>query len=188
MSELLTQLGLLRRVVAEVSDALPWCGSQRFHKAMYVLEHAYHINLGYHFGFHHYGPFSYDLANSLSLGEQAGFWESETRFFEGRDGVGGGKQFRVKRIKLPEQDEKEIDARWRRVRPKIEHALSKLHSMSSTDLELVATIHYLQHVQKVKSDVLYEVFRRLKPKFTKDQYEWGQEKVRELKHSSASAA
>lgn len=187
MSDLLVRLEVLRRVIDEGSKTLPWCGNTAIQKLMYVLEHVYKIDLGYPYGLHHYGPYSYELSNTMSLGEQAGFWSSTAVLFNSRQGIASGKKFEVKSPELPQHVAQASAAQWDIVAPNLSTALARLSGFSSKDLELVATLHYLQHVQQVDPGLLRDIFRKLKPGFTDADYARGLQKVAELEHSAQAA-
>ena len=57
-------------VVAEMIKALrevgSWCGETHIQKAIYLLQSAAHVDLGYEFVLYKHGPYSFDLATDLA--------------------------------------------------------------------------------------------------------------------------
>lgn len=184
MSDILIRLEVLRRLIEQASQTFPWCGNTAIQKLVYTLEHVYNIDFGYRYGLHHYGPYSFDLANDLSLGEQAGFWRSSEHYYMGKRGPAGGKKFSIEESKLPKQYTAEAEEEWGPLREKLDSALTHLRGLESKQLELAATIHYLQHVQQVPRHILKDVFRQLKPKFNDDDFDWGMRRVHALEESA----
>lgn len=120
MSDVLVRLEVLRRMIDRGSEALPWCGNTAIQKLVYVLQHIYKIDLGYKFGLHHYGPFSHDLGNSVSLGEQSGFWKTTAYYIGGRTGAGVAREFEVSdNMELPESVQTQADEVWEPLEPKL---------------------------------------------------------------------
>jgi uncharacterized protein YwgA len=179
---------LLRRLLERGIRALPWCGSLAIQKLVYLLQSVFGVQLGYPYGLHHLGPYSAELANELSLGEQMGLWHSWEQTYQGPSGQGWGRRYDVRQPDmLSPVLQAEAGRLWTGIEPRVEMAIRRLAGFQGRQLELIATIHYLRHVQNVSEDQLVEVLRTLKPKFSEEEIRRGERTLAEL-DSAARAA
>lgn len=171
----------LKLVIDRAVKGLPWCGDLALQKVVYLLESVYGLNLGYEFGYHHMGPYSFDLANDLSLGVERGDWTRQSKpIANGRYWV---NQYHVQGEPSPQT------ADTMKVEEALSRMLAEFNSQSDqTDgrrFELVATIHYLRDVQEVPENELCQVLRALKPKFSAADFEDGKKQLALLEQSAA---
>lgn len=167
------KLDELKLVVDRAVNKLPWCGDLALQKVVYLLESVYGVKLGYEFGYHHMGPYSFDLADDLSVGAQSGEWSRQSKQIPNtRYWV---NQYEV--IGAAEVDGEESQ----RLASALDNLLAQFteHNQRADGrtFELVATIHYLRNVQEVPEEELEAVLRGLKPKYSSDEFKEG---VRQL--------
>lgn len=174
----------LKLVVDRAVKGLPWCGDLALQKMVYLLQSVYGVDMGYEFGYHHMGPYSFDLADDLSIGVQSGDWVRESKpIANGRYWV---NQYQVT---------SEVPADGPRFQ-QLETALGKLleqfkaqnNQADGRRFELVATIHYLREVQEVPEGELEDVLRALKPKYSRDEFQEGVRQLNLLKQSATEMA
>mgnify|MGYP007088250816 CR=1 FL=1 len=174
----------LKLVVDRAVKGLPWCGDLALQKMVYLLQSVYGVDMGYEFGYHHMGPYSFDLADDLSIGVLSGEWVRESKpIANGRYWV---NQYQVT---------SEVPADGPLFQ-QVETALGKLLEQFKAQndqadgrrFELVATIHYLREVQEVPEDELEGVLRALKPKYSKDEFQEGVRQLNLLKQSATEMA
>jgi len=170
----------LKLIIDRAVKGLPWCGDLALQKVVYLLESVYGLNLGYEFGYHHMGPYSFGLANDLSLGVERGDWTRQSKpIANGRYWV---NQYHVQG-ELPPQT-----LETKKVEDALSRMLAEFNSQSDqTDgrrFELVATIHYLRDVQKVPKNELCQVLRAFKPKYTVAEFEEGKKQLALLEKSA----
>jgi uncharacterized protein YwgA len=188
MNDLLGRLEVLRRLLERGGRALPWCGKLAVQKLVYLLQSVFRVGLGYGYGLHHLGPYSVALANDLSLGEQVGLWRSRDESYISEQGSRSGTRFEVRKPDaLPELVLREAEQFWTAIEASVEAALAQLEGLQGRSLELIATIHYLRHVQQVRQDQLVEVLRILKPKYSEPEIRWGEGKLVELEQTARAA-
>jgi uncharacterized protein YwgA len=175
LAERLERLELLARVIRAGTDVLPWCGNVALQKLVYLLQSLFRVNLGYAYGLHHLGPYSPQLADDLSIGEAAGRWESWDESFATADGnIATGRRFSVKaRSPFPASVVDAAELEWAGVEANVRRACDKVRGFTGRQLELVATLHYLRNVQEVGEEQLADVLMLLKPKFVRNEVEWG---------------
>lgn len=173
-------LDTLKVVVDRADNNLPWCGDLAIQKVVYLLESVYGVDLGYQYKYHHMGPYSFELADNLSLGVQAGELSRQSK------PISNGKywvnQYNVAG-ELPADDEK---------RNRLESALNRMLSQFNeqnkrTDgrtLELVATIHFLRNEEEIEDEELESVLRGLKPKYSSAEFKEGLRQLEQLVQSA----
>ncbi len=169
------RLEVLARVIQAGTDALPWCGNVALQKLVYLLQSVFSVDLGYQYGLHHLGPYSPELADDVGIGESAGRWTTWEESFVTSDGVPAkGRHFVVQPGKpFPKSVIAPAETQWQTIAQRVELACRQVRGMSSRDLELVATLHYLHHVQEVSVSMLPTMLIALKPKFSKEDVEKG---------------
>ncbi len=188
MSEMMSRLLVLQEVVKQGAEHLPWCGNLAMQKLVYLLENVFCGDLGYEYGYHHLGPYSSELAGDLSLGVQAKLWECETQTRNLGSNSFTGNQYRPLEPSFVLPETKELARqRWEVVAPRMKALISFVGDMSGRQLELLATLHYLQHVQAVSDAELREVLQTLKPKYSNDEFAWGKQKLTEMTSSQVVA-
>lgn len=144
-------------------------------KLVYLLQNAFDGDLGYEYDCHHLGPYSYELADDLSLGAQAELWAYETRQqFSMASGHSTGHQYRTLASSCAFPETKKLaEQYWQEVAPSMEALLTHIQGMSGRQIELIATLHYLRHVQEVGETDLREVLKALKPRYSDQEFVWG---------------
>src|SRR5712664_3974799 len=114
-------------------------GKVRLQKLVYLVNQL-GIATGFSFNYHHYGPYSDELADKVEDDVVFGRISVEQR--RRADGV----PFVIYRSRDHVQDDK-TEALF--AKPRIRTALSAMQSRSATILELAATIHWLAFIEKV---------------------------------------
>lgn len=138
---------------------LGYAGKIQLQKLIYFLQEQLGLELGYVFRMHHYGPYSEDLDDDLSI-LKAGGYISITP-----DDQGYGFH-----IKAEEQPEKEWGSLPKEMLERVAQIVTLFQEYDSSALELRATIHFVQKrlIAKPKEDVV-SLVRELKPRFTDSQ-------------------
>lgn len=126
-------------------------GRVRLQKVFYLLDQL-GLESGFSYSYHHYGPYTSDLANAVA-DAKAFKLVSESTKHRATDGVG----FSVYSLG---DDFAPTDQRLGRLeKNEAARIMKKLQNYSATVLELAATIHWLINVEKV-SDWETELHRR----------------------------
>lgn len=115
-------------------------GRVRLQKILYLLDFK-GLDSGAGYFYHHYGPYSEDLWNAVS----------DAKFYEELEEItvmpeGWSTPYSVFKAEKPSSIP---DSFGRLSRMEVEELLSKLKSVNSTVLELAATAHWLESVEKV---------------------------------------
>lgn len=105
-------------------------GKTRLQKSAYFLE-AFGIGFGFNFEYHHYGPYSEELAQLADDARALGFLNEE--WYTSQDGAKYAAFFDTGKSK---DDEEPVDQKRRNV-------LRLLGGYSAVELELAATAHFL---------------------------------------------
>ncbi|GJL96017.1 MAG: hypothetical protein DHS20C05_24220 [Hyphococcus sp.] len=141
----------------EVKDVIAASGGEivgkiRLQKMIYLLDQL-GLESGYSFDYHHYGPYSSDLASStdIAVAFDDVAEESRRRF---SDGV-PYSVFKVSHAVVPTSSDRLGGLPMDKAR----QTLSYLQSQTGVILELAATIHWLAFVEKV-GDWRKELLRR----------------------------
>ena len=146
------RLAVVHKVVADLRDV----GKTKIQKIVYFIQAVKSVPVGYSFKMHHYGPFAEDVETDTARLRLGGHVEVHP------DHLGYG--FHITPGPLQAEEE------WLRIVEPYEGALREvLHEFgesSTSELELLATIHYVHKLSKqpTKNDVLFKV-KSLKPKF-----------------------
>lgn len=62
----LQRAAILTELMEQLRDAGSWCGETHVQKAVYFLQEAFEVPLGYEYIFYKYGPYSFDLTEDLT--------------------------------------------------------------------------------------------------------------------------
>lgn len=129
-------------------------GKTHVQKATYFAQEAAHIDLGFKYVIHHYGPFSFDLDSFLQRLASQGTLEIQP------DEDGYGYMVSVAEDELvTELDET--------VKGKVERIAAHLGGLSTRELELKSTAYYIQkRLPDAKQDAWVREVRSLKPRFS----------------------
>ena len=150
---LIRRLAAIQCVVEQSQDI----GKTKVQKIIYFLQEWLRVPLMYRFRMHHYGPFSDDIDSGISALQSAGYIEVS------HDPQGYGYHITpVSGKQLPWNSE------LAKYRGEMTEAINSLSVLDASDLELLATVHFVQHLleEASKEEVLDNV-SRLKPKFTR---------------------
>ena len=170
----------LALVVQKAVKSLPWCGDLALQKVVYLLQSVYNVDLGYEFGYHHMGPYSFDLSDDLSLGVENGDWTRESKPIA--EGIYWVNQYHVKgAIEIAGAHAKKVESALAKM---LEQFQLQSDRIDGRRFELVATIHYLRDVQEVPENELCQVLRALKPKYTVAEFEEGKKQLALLEKSA----
>ncbi len=151
-AELLNRrLAVIYEIVTRLSDT----GKTNIQKIVYFLQEAVGVPLLYPFRMHYYGPYSEGLDGDVSLLRAMGYIDVEP------DPNGFGFHVRpVVEVGMDWPEELE------RFKPNVVQAIDYLGQLSTSDIELYATLHFVNKLGSdlPKSEVLSTV-KSLKPKF-----------------------
>ena len=150
---LLKRLAVIQLIVNELADT----GKIKIQKILYFIQEALGAPLEYRFRMHHYGPFSEDIESDISVMRAVGYIDVEA------DANGYGYH-----ITPASEEQLPWDSELAKYRGEMVDAIDGLKVLDASDLELFATVHFVQHLleKASKEDVLDSV-SQLKPKFTK---------------------
>jgi uncharacterized protein YwgA len=145
------RFAVLHWLVSHLRDV----GKIQLQKLAYFLQESYGIPMGYTFRMHHYGPYSRELDNDLLKLRLMGFIDVQA------DDLGYG--FHV----TPLCD---ADLAWTNAlasyESQLRDALTKLGRLPASELEIQATIHYVNElVEGAPVEDVEKIVHNLKPKF-----------------------
>ena len=150
---LIKRLAAIQCIVEQSQDI----GKTKVQKIIYFLQEGLRVPLMYRFRMHHYGPFSEDIDSGISALQSAGYIEvtHDTQGYGYHITPVSGKQ-------LP------WDQELGEYKEEMTKAINALKVLDASDLELLATVHFVRHLleEASKEDVLDNV-SGLKPKFTR---------------------
>lgn len=134
-------------------------GKTKIHKIVYFLQEGLReglrLPLGYYFKMHYYGPYSVRLEDRLALAKAMGYIDITLA----PDGFGYNISLMDIRVDDAEHSlhlSEEIDA-----------VIGKLLAVPLLDLELWATVHFIQSLRPTwDREKVVDTVRRVKPKFT----------------------
>ena len=151
---LLRRLAVTQFIVEQLEDT----GKIKIQKILYFLQEAIGLPLQYRFRMHHYGPFSEDIENDISVLQAIG----SIKVVPDQEGYG----YHV----TPTSEEKiPWDNEIQKSKEKITQVVNLLKELEARDLELYATVHFVQNLLEdpSKEQVLNTV-SRVKPQFSRD--------------------
>ena len=161
---LMRRLAVIRRIANLAQDP----GKTSIQKIVYFLQSGLEVPLGYRFKMHYYGPYSETLDGNLSLSDAMGIVEIKA------DSAGYG--YHIKPGKYPVKGV-ETSMPWE----EIDETINELAELELPQLELFATIHFVQSIRSRwdRSKVIMTV-RRLKPKFSEERIEKAYQDIEEM--------
>jgi len=131
-----------------------WVGKTHVQKAVYLLQEAGEVDLGFRYVIHHYGPYSFEL---YSFMQNLSYLEVLSITRE-NDGYGYEVTTGAR------NDSAALDPRTKKV---IDATVENLGGLSASDLELLATCQYITSRFDARDTTAQaEEVRKLKPKFT----------------------
>jgi len=147
-------------IIQYLVEHLAQPGKVKLQKATYFLQEAMNVPLGYDFVMHYYGPYSFELDNTLEEMQGRDILKVTVRLYP------TGKDYEFS----PGKNEQgmEFPSGYK---AKVERVTNFFKSLNAQKMELCATIHFVQSILKErgtyfnKSSVAKEV-RELKPKFS----------------------
>ena len=150
---LIRRLAAIQSIVEQSEDI----GKTKVQKIVYFLQEGLGVPLHYSFRMHHYGPFSQDIDSDISALQSVGYIEVN------HDPYGYGYHIiPVSGRQLP------WDQKLGKYRGEMIEAISALSVLDASDLELIATVHFVQHlIDDPSKEKVLDTVCRLKPKFTK---------------------
>ncbi|MDE2715663.1 MAG: hypothetical protein OXI33_01430 [Chloroflexota bacterium] len=152
---LMQRLAIIRRIAKLAKDP----GKTSIQKIVYFLQSGLEVPLGYRFKMHHYGPYSDKLDGNLSLSDAMGIVEIKA------DSAGYGYHITPGKFQV---EDVEPSMTWE----EIDETIMNLAELELPQLELLATIHFVQSIRSRwdRKRVIMTV-RRLKPKFSEPRIE-----------------
>lgn len=161
---------LMRRlaVIRRIADLAPDPGKTSIQKIVYFLQSGLEVPLGYRFKMHYFGPYSEELDGKLSLSNAMGIVEIKA------DSAGYGYH-----IKPGDFDVEDVEPTM--IWEEIDETINELAELERPQLELLATIHFVQSIRSQwdRSEVIMTV-RRLKPKFSEERIERAYRDIEEM--------
>ena len=148
----------MRRVAAIklIVEQLEDTGKTKLQKLLYFTQEAVGAPLEYKFRMHHYGPFAEDIENDISFLKVIGHLDVQP------DTSGFGYHIRPASFEpLPWDEELE------KFKGKMTETIDKLGMLDISELELSATVHFVQQLLKEPTrESVIENVSRLKPRFS----------------------
>lgn len=146
------RVAAIKLIVEQLEDT----GKTKLQKLLYFTQEAIGAPLEYRFRMHHYGPFAEDIENDISFMKAIGHLDVQP------DASGFGYH-----IRPASSDPLPWDEELEKFKCKMTEAINKLGMLDISDLELSATIHFVQHLLKepTRESVIENVLR-LKPRFS----------------------
>ena len=148
-------LGVIVGLIDRVTDQIPQLGKTQFQKLVYFLQET-GIPLGFKYEIYHYGPYSFDLSNVMDTLDTLGVIDVST------DPAGYGFHISTGRFSEKYQPQpKDIK--------KIEELLNVLGALTPANLEVKATLHFVNKVLQKRNqndrESVIEKVQALKPRF-----------------------
>lgn len=180
MKETFCRLSILRNVIRLLLKNLDVCGNTVLQKAIYLVQYLGGIDLGYEYSYHRCGPYSFDLAQDLAIGEALGYWQKKVErisspacdyLFYRYDAQEGGAEVDVENSKY-----------WGEIEECLTKILEPIQEKNARKFELIATVFYLQE-QGIEGKELQSVFRLLKPKYSEEELKEGIGTLKKIKNS-----
>ena len=166
------RLGLLASIIQMLNDADSWTGRMHIQKLVYLAQRLLRLQSEYEFVLYQRGPYSFDLDADIRSLRSIGAVDIKPAPFPY-----GPKYLRTSLGQAigelsPVEDE---------MNHKLTALAGELGPKTASELELLATTHYVLHegLCGTDKDILNRVVS-LKPQFTSDQVEQALEQVREL--------
>ena len=145
-------------ILYEVVEALKDVGKTQIQKTVYFLQAAFGVPLNYSFRMHHYGPYSGEVETDISRLKMTGY------LFVKPDLQGYG--FHVGVLDSPEPEWQALTSPYKQ---QVDSVLSLTQGKQISDLELMATLHFVDHLTGEPSQYeLIETVHGLKPKFSRE--------------------
>ena len=149
---LVRRLAAIQCIVEQSGDI----GKTKIQKMVYFLQEQAGVPLHYRFRMHHYGPFSDEIDSGISALQLAGY----IRVTHDLNGYGY-------HITPTSATQLPWDNELSKCREEMTQAIRELGLLDASDLELYATIHFVQQLLKepTRESVIVNV-GRLKPRFS----------------------
>lgn len=142
-------------VVKKLNEVGSWTGNTHIQKIVDLVQSITNVN-PYNFVMHHYGPYSFDLRDTLELLVSAGYVEKTIDKY--------GYHYRLSDKGKRFLDNNEVDER---VLKATENVVTLLGKASTIILELIATIDYVtKKYGEMNEENIVILVKRLKPHFS----------------------
>ena len=152
------RFAFVRRIVSQRNNI----GKTKIQKICYFLQEAVGVELMYPFRMHYYGPYSDELDRTLSLASSVGFIDIMP------DLAGFG--YHVTASETGSTWPQWYDIANAPDIQRIDEAIDVLATLETYELELYATIHFINgRKSNLSKDQTLDTVGRIKPKFTHDQ-------------------
>ena len=145
-------------ILYEVVEALGDVGKTQLQKTLYFLQEAYGVPSRYAFRMHHYGPYSEDLDTDMTRLEMTGYLSIRPDI--------QGYGFHVQISDKPDESWNSLTQPYRQP---IEKALALVRDKTPSELELMATLHFVCGLLggPLEQDLI-ETVHGLKPRFSRE--------------------
>jgi uncharacterized protein len=136
-------------------------GKIKFQKLIYFLQYVFRLPFGYDYRMHHYGPYSDELNDDLTLMQMSNYIDIKA------DSSGYGYH-----IKPGGEDLTSRNAVLTKYSKQIQACLEKFKDFTPSQLEILGTLHFVRYVAGVegKNNVI-EKTAMLKPAYSKQSIE-----------------
>jgi len=164
----------IAKVVSLMKEKHGDLGKIQLQKLIYFLQ-VFGLELQYKYQIYHYGPFSFDLSGDIDRLETLKVIDIQPD----KDGYG----FHIRGGKFLGEVISESSKKYEECIVTIEQVVEKFGGFAASQLELFATIHFVNKVlgdQGNNHSPIIKCVSELKPKFTEQQIEDGIEELHDL--------
>ena len=147
------RMAVLHKAIASMSDT----GKTRLQKICYFMQESFGLPTSYSFRMHHYGPYADALDTDITRLKFSGYIDVKVDL----EGYG----YHITAIDEPEEEWNPLLDPYIGL---IEEGISKLRDWQTSELELAATIHFVERLLPSADDeVVLAKVKELKPRFDK---------------------
>jgi len=157
--------GLLALLAEKMHEHNCILGKTALQKLIYLAKVLSNIGVDYDYGLYIYGPYSHELSADFEYLTAVGVLESEFKDY----GTYGGYEIRPgENIREAIDKAKDFIASSDK---EVERIIERFGGMNARELELIATVVYLNHEEGLKGTILPERVKSIKPHFSMQEIE-----------------
>jgi uncharacterized protein YwgA len=150
--EKLIREAILISLIEKMNEYDSWCGETHIQKSTYFLQNLLGVPLGYNYILYKYGPYSFDLSDELTELRGYNFLELEPK-------PPYGATIKISNDLLQKKFKNEI----KNYETKVEFAASTFGPKSVTELEKLATAHFIKTSSNLTNGDIAKEINRIKP-------------------------
>jgi uncharacterized protein YwgA len=159
--------GVIAELTTKLEPVSPQFGKTVLQKMVFLLQEVYHVNVGYDFGFHTFGPFAAELLGDLNFAESMGFVTVKSVEETG----GNGYVIESGDIIEGVLQNPAVSPFLSQHKEAIDALVKGFGNKTAKELELLTTIIYLNKeimwdANKLTQEEAISKIRELKPKFS----------------------